>query len=121
MKFEDLEVGMEVLVLWCGSSEDLGNAGVDAGILLSTDRWATSHSRSLLAGVQVRGGSTGIPDRDKIIVHGRVMPDGKYVPVILWNGEHDYVELVKPEVILGPVDEWRPKVDAARRERENEV
>ena len=109
MKFEDLKVGMEVLVLRSGKRSDLANAGTAVATVLSTKRWSKTPSYSS------RRGSVVGPNGDKIAVHGRIASSGKYVPVLL---QGYYAKLVMPAHILGPADEWQPKVDAARRERD---
>jgi len=108
MKFEDLEVGMEVLVLRSGKRSDIANAWVEAATVLSTERWAKST-------LPMANRSLAGPDGNKLFVGGRIAPGGKCVPVLMPN---NYAMLVMPSRILGPVDEWQPKIDAARRERD---
>ena len=108
MKFEDLKVGMEVLVLRSGKRSDLANAGTAVATVLSTKRWSKTPSYSS------RRGSVVGPNGDKIAVHGRIASSGKYVPVLL---QGYYAKLVMPAHILGPADEWQAKVDATRQGR----
>ena len=111
MKFEDLKVGMEVLVLRFGKRSDLANVEAATGTVLSAERW--DKARVTIGSVANR--SLAGPDGNKIALFGRIAPSGRYVPVLLAG---NYPELVVPSRILGPVETWQPKIDAARRERD---
>lgn len=118
MKFGDLKVGMEVLVLHRGTRKDLGNADVRAAVVLSAEQWKMSSGTA--------GRQTTVSDDvtgEQWTVFGWPDPQGAYVAVrcqdrMFWNGGVGFVGRAR---ILGLVDEWQPKVDAARRTGENEV
>ncbi|MCL4414695.1 MAG: hypothetical protein M1522_08130 [Actinobacteria bacterium] len=113
MKFEDLRVGMEVLVLRSGKRSDLANARVQAAMVLSTERWTKSQT----TGWSMANRSLVGPDGNKIAIHGRVASDGKCVPVLM---QSNYAMLVMPSRLLGPADEWQPKIDATQGERDRQ-
>lgn len=106
MKFEDLEVGKEVLLLRSGSRKDLSSVDVVCCTVLNAKRWIrfTAYSSRDRTPLDVPGGG-------KVLVDGCPRSDGRYVPVLHGAG---YTELVTPARILGPANEWQPKVDAAR-------
>ena len=109
MKFGDLKVGMEVLVLRSGKRSDLANAGTAVATVLSTKRWSKTPSYSPRRNISIVE-----RDGNQIAVHGRIAPGGKYVPVLMPS---NYAMLVMPSRILGPADEWQAKVDATRQGR----
>ncbi|MCL4414451.1 MAG: hypothetical protein M1522_06865 [Actinobacteria bacterium] len=115
MKFEDLEVGMEVLVLRGGKRGDLATAVVSRCTVLSSERWSMSPPTA------PGWGTTPIarPNGGEILVRGYASFGGKYAAVLEQNIDFTrYAELVAGERILGPADEWQAKVNAARRERD---
>ncbi|MCL4414747.1 MAG: hypothetical protein M1522_08400 [Actinobacteria bacterium] len=111
MRFKDLEVEMEVLALQYGTRSDLGNASVRVGTLLSAERWWPSlngrHKKTV-----VSDPTTGRP----LTVHGWPDAQGTMVPVLMRSGRFTEggASLVTLGRILGPIDEWQPKVEAAR-------
>ena len=113
MKFEDLEVGMEVFVLRSGSRKNLASAEVEQCTVLRALRWTGASSDEPWPGVPVVG-----PDGTKVTVRGWRSPVGKKVPVLpLRESLSNYADLIAPALILGPVEEWQAKVESARVER----
>ena len=114
MKFEDLKVGMEVLVLQYGKRSDLANASVQAATVLSTERWWPSLNGFDKKTVVVDP-ATGRP----LTVYGWPHEQGTMVPVLMRPGRFTEggASLVKLRRILGPAETWQPKIDAARREQ----
>lgn len=115
MKFEDLKVGMEVLVMHYGKRSDLANASVQAATVLSTERWWPSLNGFDKKTVVVDP-ATGRP----LTVYGWPHEQGTMVPVLMRPGRFTEggASLVKLGRILGPVETWQPKIDAARREQD---
>lgn len=110
MKFKDLKVGMDVLVLRGGDRYDLGSAFVERCTVLSEERWVRG-SR----GYPSDRTTVALPDGGEVAVRARPSQEGRHV--LVRRGETGGTDLVPAAKILGPADEWQPKVDAARQER----
>lgn len=105
MRAKDIKVGQEVAVLGRGDRRDLANASVIRCTVLHGDLWSAERWQDHPVAV------TGPDGRQFEVSSAHPDPRGK---LVLVSGNFGPYELVGLSRILGPADEWEPRVATAK-------